>query len=230
VDQLLVNLKEVREEIDRAARRAGRNPAEVQLVAVTKTVSADRIIPVVQEGVVHLGENRVQELTDKYPLLPGVKWHLIGHLQTNKVKYIIDKVHLIHSLDRWALAEELNKRAHTGGTINPLAVLVQVNVSGEASKFGLEPNLVPDFVKEAAALPGLRIMGLMTMAPYETDPERVRPVFRGLRLLAREVDRMGIPGVLMKHLSMGMSNDFPVAIEEGATIIRVGSSIFGART
>ncbi|MDA8233389.1 MAG: YggS family pyridoxal phosphate-dependent enzyme [Clostridia bacterium] len=229
-DGVLSNLREVREEIEGVAREVGRNPAEVQLVAVTKTVAIDKIVPVVQAGVNHLGENRVQELVDKHPHFSGAKWHLIGHLQTNKVKYIKDKVYLIHSLDRWPLAEELNKRAYTGETIDPFNVLIQVNISGEETKYGLEPSQVIDFIKEVAALPGLRIQGLMTMAPYETDPERVRPVFRELRLLAGQIAKEAIPGVTMQHLSMGMSNDFPVAIQEGATFVRVGSRVFGERT
>ncbi|MHB8171833.1 MAG: YggS family pyridoxal phosphate-dependent enzyme [Thermincolia bacterium] len=226
MDEVLANLREVREEIERAARKMGRDLAEVQLVAVTKTVSIDKIVPVVQAGVINLGENKVQELVDKHPHFDGVNWHLIGHLQTNKVKYIKDKVHLIHSLDRWPLAEELNKRANFAEKIEPFNVLVQVNISGEDTKYGLEPGVVMDFIKEGAALPGLRIQGLMTMAPYETDPARVRPVFRELRLLAEQIAKAAIPGVNMKHLSMGMSNDYLVAIQEGATIVRVGSSIF----
>lgn len=222
------NLSQVRTQIAEAARRVSRSPEGITLVAVTKTISIDRIQRVVEAGVLDLGENRVQELVDKLPLVKGpVRWHLIGSLQTNKVKYIIDKVFLIHSLDRWSLAEEIDRRARQHGL--QCRVLVQVNISGEESKQGLAPREAAEFIRKAATLPGIRICGLMTMAPFEAEAEATRPVFRGLRKLAEEISALNIPGVSMDVLSMGMSNDYQVAIEEGATLVRIGSEIFGKR-
>ncbi len=225
---LETNLQQVHSQIAAAATRASRDPTAVKLVVVTKTRTAELIQQIVDAGNLDLGENRVQELLEKYPLLQGpVRWHLIGSLQTNKVKAIIDKVYLIHSLDRWSLAEEINHRAQQLGM--QCQVLVQVNISGEASKQGLPAEQAPDFLQKAAQLPGLRICGLMTMAPFETAAEATRPVFRKLRALAQQLDALQLPGVTMEYLSMGMSNDYQVAIEEGATIVRIGSEIFGPR-
>ncbi|GAW30989.1 YggS family pyridoxal phosphate-dependent enzyme [Carboxydocella sp. JDF658] len=218
--EIAVNLARVREEIRTAALRAGRRPEEITLVAVSKTVPPEGIQAALAAGVTDLGENRVQELLAKQPELPpGLRWHLIGTLQTNKVKYIIDRIHLLHSLDRWELAREISKRASARGLI--LKALIQVNVSGEETKHGLAPGDVPVFFREVQELPGLQIEGLMTMAPFVADAEQARPYFRQLRELARELG--------LKHLSMGMSNDYQVAIEEGATLVRIGSDIFGAR-
>ena len=174
-----------------------------------------------------MGENRVQEFQDKYPLLENVDWHIIGHLQSNKVKHIADRVSLIHSLDSLPLAETISgKMAAIGKVAN---VLVQVNIAREAAKFGIEPAEAINFIESAAKLPGLRIKGLMTIAPFTDNIEQVRTVFRRLRTLAQETKEIGIPGVAMDHLSMGMSNDYIVAIEEGATLMRLGSIIFGQR-
>lgn len=226
--QVLDNLESVRTQIAAAAGRAGRLPEEITLIAVTKTIDHKRIQQVVDQGANHLGENRVQELVDKYNHIQGtVQWHLIGTLQTNKVKNIIDKVAMIHSLDRWALAEEISKRAQGIGRKCP--VLVQVNVSGETTKSGFAPQELADFISAAAKLPGIQIQGLMTMAPFVANPEETRPVFRELKRLATEIADLQVPGVAMQHLSMGMSNDYWVAIEEGATLVRVGSRIFGSR-
>ncbi|MFZ5626002.1 MAG: YggS family pyridoxal phosphate-dependent enzyme [Bacillota bacterium] len=218
--EIAVNLARVREKIRTAALRAGRRPEEITLVAVSKTVPPEGIQAALAAGVTDLGENRVQELLAKQPELPpGLRWHLIGTLQTNKVKYIIDRIHLLHSLDRWELAREISKRASARGLV--LKALIQVNVSGEETKHGLAPGDVPVFYREVQELPGLQIEGLMTMAPFVVDAEQARPYFRQLRELARELG--------LKHLSMGMSNDYQVAIEEGATLVRIGSDIFGAR-
>lgn len=196
-------------------------------MAVTKTVSVDKIREAVAAGLVNLGENRVQEFQDKYPLLENVDWHIIGHLQSNKVKYIADRVSLIHSLDSLPLAETISGRMAAIGKVAD--VLVQVNIAQEATKFGIEPAEATNFIESAAKLPGLRIKGLMTIAPFTDNIEQVRTVFRRLRTLAAETKEIGIPGVEMNHLSMGMSNDYIVAIEEGATLIRLGSIIFGQR-
>jgi len=201
------NLRRLQERIVTAAMRAGRNPGEIKLVAVTKTVPVEKIKEALDCGVNRLGENRVQEFLNKYQQLPpGVEWHFIGHLQTNKVNKIIGKVHLIHSLDRWELAEELHQAAIKRGQV--AKVLVQVNVAGEKSKYGLAPSETVDFVASA--------------------PEEVRPVFRQLKDIARKVEDRA-PGSKMDYLSMGMSGDWEVAVEEGANILRIGTAVFGER-
>ncbi|AQS58331.1 YggS family pyridoxal phosphate-dependent enzyme [Desulforamulus ferrireducens] len=222
---IIQNITQMKNQIARAAEKAGRDVNDIRLIAVSKTVNAARVQEAVDAGICDLGENRVQELMDKYPLVEGARWHLIGHLQTNKVKYIVGKVALVHSLDRWSLALELDKRAREAGVVIP--VLVQVNVAGEETKFGLAVPEVRDFVTEAAALTGISIEGLMTIAPLVENPEEVRPVFRELKRISEGLK--DIPGVRMEQLSMGMSNDFAVAIEEGATMIRIGTAIFGSR-
>lgn len=219
------NLALIKQEIATAAMRVGRDPGSVKVIAVTKNVSAAKARESVAAGVVDLGENRVQELQNKYPEVEGVSWHLIGHLQTNKVKYMIDKVALAHSLDRWSLALELDQRARQIEKVIP--VLVQVNVAEEESKFGLHVNEVKDFITEAAQLKGISIEGLMTIAPFVDNPEEVRPVFKQLKQMA--VSFNNIPGVKMEQLSMGMTNDYKVAIEEGSTMVRIGTAIFGER-
>ncbi|NLL17759.1 MAG: YggS family pyridoxal phosphate-dependent enzyme [Clostridia bacterium] len=223
------NIAALRQRIAIAAEQAGRKPEEIELIAVTKTVDVPRIREAMAEGITSLGENRVQELTAKYEEVgPEANWHLIGHLQTNKVKYIVDKVALIHSLDRMSLARELSKRAQAISRVVP--VLVQVNIAEEESKFGLYRDEVIPFIEEVRSMPGLKIQGLMTIAPLTGDPEEVRPVFRSLKELAVEIGNMGFPEVEMRYLSMGMTNDFEVAIQEGANMIRVGSGIFGERS
>ena len=215
------NLALVRQRIVAAARRAGRDPSLVRLVAVTKGVDAAAVQSCLAAGVHSCGENRVQEWLAKRSLLPaGVEWHLIGTLQLNKVKYLDSAVRLIHSLDRLELARALDAHGRKLGLAAP--VLVQVNVSGEKSKHGLAPALVEPFLREVAVLPGVKVEGLMTMAPAGS-PEGARPVFRALRELAGVVR---VPGVQMTTLSMGMSDDFEVAVEEGATLVRIGRAIF----
>jgi len=221
-------IAQIRAEIKAAQVRSHLAADNILLLAVTKTVSADRINAALDAGITAVGENRVQELLSKYEQVArGVDWHLIGHLQTNKVKYIVDKVSLIHSLDSLELAAEIDKRAAKAGRVMP--VLVQVNVADEDSKFGIAPEETLDFIRAASCFDHLRIQGLMTIGPLTADPEGIRPVFRQLRLLKEETAAAGIPGVEMKHLSMGMSGDYPVAVEEGATILRIGSGIFGSR-
>ncbi|MDQ0286944.1 pyridoxal phosphate enzyme (YggS family) [Desulfofundulus luciae] len=221
------NLRLVLEQVAEAAKKAGRDPGSVKLVAVTKNVPVDMMQEAMAAGVKAFGENRVQELVAKHPRLPvDVEWHLIGHLQTNKVKYIIDRVHLIHSLDSWRLAREISRRAQER-SLN-VEVLVQVNISGEETKYGLPPGEVRNFIVGVAELPGIRVRGLMTIAPLVPDPEGVRPIFRELYQMAGWL-RQELPGLPLDFLSMGMSNDFRVAVEEGANIIRVGSAIFGPR-
>ena len=227
-EQIRRNVEEIRKRIAQAAAKAGRKPEEITLVAVTKTVEPTRIIAAIDAGVCDLGENRVQELCGKTDVLDiGCRWHLIGHLQTNKVKYIIDKVSLIHSLDSLELAEEINKRAEKAGKV--MDVLIQVNVAGEETKFGIAPETTLQFVKNVSKLEHIRIKGLMTIAPAVSDPEEVRWVFADLRKLLIDIRKENIDNVDMDYLSMGMSNDFEVAIEEGAHMVRIGTALFGKR-
>ncbi|MBO8136652.1 MAG: YggS family pyridoxal phosphate-dependent enzyme [Desulfotomaculum sp.] len=219
------NLKSVIERIRKAELRSGRNPGSVKLVAVTKKVPVESITKVINEGISDLGENRVQELIKKQEQLPDVKWHLIGSLQTNKVKYVLGKTVLIHSLDRWRLAETISRMAVKKGLTAD--VLVQVNVSGEETKHGLLPEEVEDFVSEAVKLPGLNIKGLMTMAPFVDNPEEVRPIFKELYKIKQKLAAKW-PGIRL--LSMGMTNDFEIAVEEGADLVRIGSAIFRGNT
>lgn len=227
MQDILLRIGKVRENVRIAAAKAGRGISDIQIIAVTKTIPVERINKAVSAGLTVLGENRVQELVEKFPLMNGVKWHLIGHLQSNKVKYITDKVELVHSLDSFSLAEVLNKKMQLKNST--IDVLVQVNVAGENSKFGISPDEVIDFAQELTTLPNIKVKGLMTVAPRTDRPEEVRPVFKKLKDLFNSLKNMEIQGIDMKHLSMGMSNDYTVAIEEGATMIRLGSAIFGPR-
>jgi len=223
------NLAEVRRRIAAAAARAGRDPAAVGLVAVTKDVPLDAVAAAVASGVTDIGENRYQEARSKIAALAGrpVRWHFIGHLQRNKVKYVVECFNIIHSLDSLELAVEIDRRAQATSGAGRVPVLVEVNVGGEATKFGVAPEGAVELVLRAAALPGLDVQGLMTIAPQAGDPEAARLHFRRLRLLAAAVPGAG--GPVLRHLSMGMSDDFEVAVEEGATLVRVGRAVFGAR-
>jgi pyridoxal phosphate enzyme (YggS family) len=224
--ELKVNLEKIREEISRALLRRGGKPEEVILVGVSKNVSVDRIEKAINGGVEHIGENRIQEARAKFKSIKGpATWHLIGHLQRNKVRHALGIFDLIHSLDRKSLAQEIQKRAARQGIVVPC--LVQVNVAGEVSKFGLPPGELKPFLNEIAGFPNIKVKGLMTIAPFSEDPEAVRPVFRRLRELFDDKDYP--PEVKMEFLSMGMSNDFVVAVEEGANMVRIGSRLFGSR-
>ena len=222
------NLALVQERITAAAAKSGRPPEDICLVAVTKTVPPERIKEAIAAGIRHIGENRVQEAAAKVAAIPaGVTWHLIGHLQRNKAKQAVQMFNLVHSLDSLRLAETLQKRAEElGQTVD---CLVEVNVAGEETKHGIAPDQVRPLLRKVSSLPRLSVHGLMTVAPYVEDPEEVRPVFRRLKEMANEIDKLSLPRVSMEKLSMGMSGDFEVAIEEGATIVRVGSAIFGVR-
>ncbi len=222
------NFNSVMDRIEYAARRAGRDPGSVRLVAVSKTKPAEAVMEAMKAGQRIFGENYVQELTTKAGQVAGpVEWHFIGSLQSNKVKYIAGLVTLVHSVDRLSLAEEIDKQ--WGKLDKTCDVLVEVNVSGEKSKTGTATSEAVRLVSDIARLPHLRIKGLMTMPPFFDEPESARPYFRELRELAEKIASEGIPNVEMKELSMGMSGDFEVAIEEGATLVRVGSAIFGYR-
>lgn len=228
LDDIQVNVAEIKEEIKQICNRLGRNPENITLVVVTKTVEPERINYAVDCGVSNLGENKVQEIVDKYETVSkNIKWHLIGHLQTNKVKYIIDKVELIHSVDSVKLAEEISKKAEKYDITKD--VLVQVNVAEEESKFGIGLDEAVNFVKSISVFDNIRIKGLMTIAPYSEDPEGVRLVFRQLKEKFDELSQMNLPNVEMKYLSMGMSNDYQIAIEEGSNMVRIGTAIFGKR-
>ena len=221
-------LAQVQARITAAARRVGRDPAAITLVAVSKTVPPDHIKDAVAAGVAVLGENRVQEAQDKIRALGRVaQWHLVGHLQTNKAKLAVQLFDMIHSLDSIRLARELDRHAAALGKRMPC--LVEVNQGGELTKSGLTELDVLPFLEEAAALPNLEIVGLMSVPPYCENPEDVRPYFQILRALRSAAAAEAFPGVRMEHLSMGMSHDFEVAIEEGATMVRVGTAIFGPR-
>lgn len=222
------NINVIRQKIAKAAQKAGRNPEDVLLLAVSKTIDNERIRQAVDCGLNELGENKVQEIMDKFDTLErDVKWHMIGHLQTNKVKYIIDKVKLIHSVDSIKLAEEINKRAAKCGRV--MDILVEINVADEDSKFGIACDMAEDIIRQMALMENIRVRGLMTVAPNVDDGEENRPVFKRLRQLFIDINGKKIDNVNMDILSMGMTGDYEVAIEEGATIVRVGTGIFGPR-
>jgi len=219
------NVKKVLDNIYEAAIKANRNPEDITLVAVTKTVSAKEAKEVMDSGVLTLGENRVQSLLEKYEVLKNEpEWHLIGHLQTNKVKYICDKVSLIHSVDSLKLAKEVDRKF---GELNKTAnILLQVNVSGEESKFGVTPDESIRLSEEVSKLSNVRTMGLMTMAPIVATPDECRKYFYELKKLSLEIADRKYENIQMRHLSMGMSGDYREAIAEGATHERVGSALF----
>jgi len=222
------NIKGIQARIAAACARVDRNPAEVRLVAVSKTKPAALIEEAAAAGQRLFGENYVQEFADKAEAIHApVEWHFIGALQSNKVKYLRGKVTMIHSLDRLSLAEEINRQ--WARLDRPVDVLLEVNLGDESSKAGTGEEEAIDLVRRVAELPFLRLRGLMALPPWLDDPEEVRPYFRRLRELARRIEALKIPGVSMAELSMGMSNDFEVAVEEGATLVRVGTAIFGER-
>lgn len=222
------NLKAVEEKIQKACDRAGRDRSEVTLIAVSKTKPVDMLMEAYNDGIRTFGENKVQELTGKIEQMPDdIQWHMIGHLQRNKVKYIAGKVALIHSVDSYRLAEEINIQAKKHGCIIP--ILIEVNVANEESKFGVQLDEAEDLVRECAALDGITVKGLMTIAPFVEDPEDNRPVFKALKDKSVDIAAKKIDNVSMDILSMGMTNDYEIAIEEGATMVRVGTGIFGAR-
>ncbi len=219
----------VLERVRQAAREAGRDPAGVRLIAVSKTVEASRIRGAYRAGARDFGENYVQEALGKIRELPDdVRWHMIGHLQSNKARRAVEAFAWIHSLDRPSLAEALEKAAaRRGRRVN---VLIQVNVGGEATKSGADPEGAVALARRAGEWPHLRVRGLMAIPPWREDPEEVRPYFRALRELRDRIAALGLPGVGMEELSMGMSHDFAVAVQEGATMVRVGTAIFGPRS
>lgn len=225
-DSLAHRLQQVENRLVQACQRAGRRRDEVNVIAVTKYVSADTAEALVRAGVTHIGENRWPDAREKAERLAGrATLHFIGTLQSRKVKDVITRFAYIHSVDRASLAVEINRRASAAGIVVPC--FLQVNVSGEATKHGVAPEALFDLAREVRELPHIRPVGLMTMAPFESDPERTRPVFRGLRELRDELNARAIFDHQLTELSMGMSNDFEIAVEEGATWVRLGSVLFG---
>jgi PLP dependent protein len=222
------NLARINERIRAAAEKAGRDPASVHLVAVSKTRPAADIIAAFQAGQTVFGENYIQELVPKLAeVREAVQWHFIGHLQSNKVKYIAGQVTLIHSVDRISLATEIDRQWGKLGKV--CDVLIQVNISGEATKSGTTEEGAIQLVRECALLPNIKVKGLMTMPPFFDDPDAARPYFAELRRLSKVVSAQQIAGVEMAELSMGMSGDFEAAVQEGATLVRIGTAIFGER-
>lgn len=222
------NLKNVEENIISACDKSGRRRNDVKLIAVSKTKPVEMLREAYDLGCRDFGENKVQELIDKYSQLPGdIRWHMIGHLQRNKVKYIVDKVYLIHSVDSLRLAEEISREAVKKNVT--VSILIEVNVAGEETKFGTTAQEAVSLVEEIAKLPNIKIKGLMTIAPYVENSEENRLYFAKLRQIYVDIIHKNIDNVFMEELSMGMTGDYKVAIEEGATYVRVGTGIFGER-
>ena len=225
---IVENIKQVEENIKQACEKVGRNPEEVTLIAVSKTKPYTAIEEALPSGILDYGENKVQELCDKFDILPkNIRWHMIGHLQRNKVKYIVDKVYLIHSVDSLRLAEEISKEAAKKNV--DVNILVEVNVAGEETKFGTGCEEAKQLVRDIAQLPHVHIQGLMTIAPYVENSEENRIYFQQLKKLSVDISSENIDNVSMKVLSMGMTGDYAVAVSEGATYVRVGTGIFGER-
>lgn len=219
------NLSEIKENIKKACEKAGRKESDVTILAVTKTIDAHRINEAVSLGLTDLGENRVQELLSKYDEIKGdVRWHLIGHLQKNKVKYIADKVSVIHSVESLSLCEEIEKQCKKIDKV--MDILVEVNVSGEESKSGISPAEVYDFVKSASQYEHIRVKGLMTMAPFYANDDELHQIFSNLYKISVDIMSKKLDNVSMECLSMGMTNDYIQAVEEGSTIVRIGTGLF----
>ena len=222
------SLNEVKKNISEACKRAGRDPKDVTLIAVSKIKPVEMLSEVYNEGVRDFGENYVQELVDKIEIMPkDIRWHMIGHLQRNKVKYLVGKVACIHSVDSIRLAEEINERSVKSGIVTE--IMAEVNIAGEESKFGFKRDEVYDFAEKVSVMKGVKLTGLMTSAPYVADPEENRLYFREMKSLSVDINAKNIDNVNITGLSMGMTNDYVVAVEEGATHVRVGTAIFGAR-
>lgn len=224
MEKIQENIDNIRKRIYQAACRKNKNASDITLVAVSKTVTSAEVRIANNLGINDFGENKIQDLKIKMDGFPKARWHMIGRLQTNKVKDIIPKIHLIHSLDRWKLAEEINKRGEMDQ--EQVATLIQINISQEYQKAGLNPNDLKDFLQSIGDLKYLNIYGLMTMAANEEEMERTRPVFKELYLLNEKMKKLNFKNVDLKYLSMGMSQDFEIAVEEGANILRIGSALF----
>lgn len=225
---IAANINKIRQRINDAAARCQRNPDSIKLLAVTKTISPEIVGKAIDAGLTEFGENYVQEAKEKIASIKQrIKWHMIGHLQTNKAKYAVNLFDYIHSVDRMELAKEINKKA--GQISRKINVLIEINVSGEKTKNGIAPVDAFGLIKEISSLGNVSVKGLMTMAPYSDNAENSRPYFSELRKLQKKIAGEEIPGIQMNELSMGMTDDFEIAIEEGATIVRIGRAIFGER-
>ena len=225
---VLENLAQVKQNIIRAAQKAGRDPSEITLIAVSKTKPVSLLSEAYDAGIREFGENKVQEILEKAPRMPSdIHWHMIGHLQRNKVKQVIDKTVLIHSVDSLRLAEAIEEEGAVREIVVP--VLLEVNVAEEESKFGLSVNEVLPLIQKISGFSHLKVQGLMTIAPFVDDSEKNRPVFRELKKLSVDIAEKNINNISMNVLSMGMTIDYMTAIEEGATMVRVGTGIFGER-
>lgn len=224
---ILENIREVNRKIENAAKIAGRDRSEITLIGVSKTKPVSLIKEAVDCGIRVLGENRVQEIMEKFDHIKGATWHLIGHLQKNKVKYIIDKVDLIHSVDSLELAKEIDKQAKKFNKVQK--ILIQVNISGEESKFGLPKEEVLPLLEEVKSLENVKVKGLMTMAPLGAGEDELHKIFGGLKKLSIDIKEKKVDNIDMEELSMGMSGDFEIAVAEGATMVRVGTGVFGHR-
>ncbi len=224
-----INVSEILKNVENSAKKVNKTLDDITVIAVSKTVSYDKAIEAFDAGIQNLGENKVQELVNKFEQNSDkeINWHFIGHLQKNKVKYIIDKAKLIHSLESMSLAQEIDKRSKQHDIVSQ--VLVEMNIGEEESKFGLKKDELLPFLKEIENLENIKIVGLMTVAPFEENKEDVRWVFKEMKSLYDKVAGMNFNNVEMKFLSMGMTNDYDVAIEEGANIVRIGTAIFGSR-
>ncbi|OPL08008.1 MAG: alanine racemase [delta proteobacterium ML8_F1] len=228
MDYIKENLKEIKDNIRTVCEKQGRDPESVTLIAVTKTIDEAVVNESLKLGIRDIGENKVQEIERKYPAISkGVKWHLIGHLQRNKVKYVIDKVAMIHSVDSLRLAQEIDKRAEGIGLV--MDVLLQLNIAREESKFGLDMEELYRLIEDLSRLGHIRVRGLMTMAPFVENPEEVRWVFRKMKDIFEDLKLRDFENIDMEYLSMGMTNDYLVALEEGANMLRIGTGIYGPR-
>ena len=221
------NLENIKKRIEAAAIKSGRASKDITLIAVTKTYSPDAINEVIDLGVTDIGENKVQEIIEKYDKVKPVRWHLIGHLQTNKVKYIIDKVHMIHSVDSVRLMDEIDRQAKKHGI--DMNILIQVNISGEESKFGINSDEIDEILEHAKGLENVKVCGLMTIIPKIDSMISNRLHFVNIRQIYIDISNKIYDNICMKYLSMGMSADFEMAIEEGSNMVRIGSAIFGER-
>ena len=229
MSQIAANLTIIEKRIANAASKAGRNAQDIKLIAVSKTVDTERIKQAIEAGATILGENYIQEARNKIKEIgQGARWDFIGHLQSNKAKYAVDLFEMIHSVDRLSLAQEINRVAEKKG--KKVRILVQVNISGEETKSGINPQKVRTLIGEIASMRNLSLEGLMTMPPYFDDPENARPYFTALRELRATILKESTGDIILQELSMGMSGDFEVAIEEGSTMVRIGTAIFGERS
>jgi PLP dependent protein len=222
------NYQTITKKIEDACLVSGRQPGEVQVIAVSKLVSIQQMNEAISIGIKHFGENKVQDMMEKMKVIDDpVNWHMIGHLQRNKVKYIVNNVSLIHSVDSISLMQEINRQALKINRV--VDCLVQVNVSGEASKFGIDPAEIDSIMMSLEGLDMIKVVGLMTMAPHYDDPEKTRDFFKRLSFLFRSCQEKAYPGTHLKYLSMGMSNDYEIAVQEGSNMVRIGSALFGER-